>query len=42
VLDRFFGLYCTINSFSKLVVTTNKREGELGRWPSRAGEMTLL
>jgi len=42
VLERFLGLYCSINSFSKLVVTTNKREGELRRWSPRAGETVLL
>jgi type VI secretion system protein ImpG len=42
VLERFLGLYCTINSFSKLVVTTNRREGELRRWSPRAGEMLLI
>ena len=42
VLERFLGLYCNINSFSKLTVTTNQREGELRKWPPRAGEMILL
>jgi len=42
VLDRFLGLYCSINSFSKLIVTTNRREGELRRWQPRAGETVLL
>ncbi len=42
VLDHFLGLYCSINSFSKLVATTNKREGELLRCLPRAGEKVLL
>ncbi len=42
VLERFLGLYCSINSFSKLIATTNKREGELRRWPPRAGETVLV
>jgi type VI secretion system protein ImpG len=42
VIERFLGLYCTINSFSKLIATTNKREGELRRWAPRAGETVLL
>jgi len=42
ILEQFLGLYCTINSFSKLIATTNRREGELRRWPPRAGEMILL
>lgn len=42
VLERFLGLYCSINSFTRLVATTNKREGVLRRWPPRAGEKVLL
>jgi type VI secretion system protein ImpG len=44
VIDRFLGLYASINSFSKLVVTTRQREaqGEYWRWPLRAGEQVLL
>jgi type VI secretion system protein ImpG len=42
VLERFLGLYCSLNSFSKLIVTTNRREGELRRWQPRAGETILL
>ena len=44
VLDRFLGLYTSINSFSKLVVTTRQREtqGEFWRWPLRTGEQVLL
>ncbi len=42
VLERFLGLYSSINSFSKLIATTNKRESALRRWPPRAGEQTLL
>jgi type VI secretion system protein ImpG len=44
VLDRFLGLYTSINSFSKLVVTTRQREaqGEVWRWPLRTGEQVLL
>jgi type VI secretion system protein ImpG len=44
VLDRFLGLYTSINSFSKLVATTRQREvqGEFWRWPLRAGEQILL
>ena len=42
VLERFLGLYCSINSFSRLVATTNQREGEMRRWSPRAGETVLL
>jgi type VI secretion system protein ImpG len=42
VLERFLGLYCSINSFTQTVATTNRRDGVLHRWPPRAGEKTLL
>ena len=42
VLERFLGLYSSINSFTKTVATTNKREEPLRRWPPRAGERVLL
>jgi type VI secretion system protein ImpG len=41
VLERFLGLYASVNSFSKLVATT-KKGGEPWRWPPRAGETVLL
>ena len=40
VLERFFGLYSAINSFSRLTVKT--RKGVLKRWSPRAGEQILL
>jgi type VI secretion system protein ImpG len=42
VLERFFGMYASVNSFSQLVATTRQREGVLKRWPPRAGERVLL
>jgi type VI secretion system protein ImpG len=42
ILERFLGLYASINSFSQLVAKTKQREGVLRRWPPRAGERTLL
>jgi type VI secretion system protein ImpG len=41
VLERFLSLYCTVNSFSKLVATVKGREGELRRWPPRIGERII-
>jgi type VI secretion system protein ImpG len=41
VLERFLALYCTINSFTKLIATVQGREGELRRWPPRMGERVL-
>ncbi len=42
VLERFLALYCTINSFTQMVATTEQRTGEFHRWPPRAGEQPLL
>ncbi|MEX0794157.1 MAG: type VI secretion system baseplate subunit TssF [Pirellulaceae bacterium] len=41
ILEHFFALYCTINSFTQTVVHI-KGEGEFYRWPPRAGEQVLL
>lgn len=40
VLERFLGLYVSVNSFNRLVART--RQGELKQWLPRAGEQTLL
>ncbi len=42
VLDRFLGLYASLNSFSQLSVTTNLRKEVLGEWIPRAGNRPLL
>jgi type VI secretion system protein ImpG len=42
VLERFLGLYCSMNSFNQLVAKVTQREGYLKRWPPRAGEQILL
>ncbi|MEW5979689.1 MAG: type VI secretion system baseplate subunit TssF [Acidobacteriota bacterium] len=42
VLERFLGLYSSLNSFSQLVATTRQREGILKRWPARAGTQIVL
>ena len=42
VLERFFGLYSSINSFTQTVLTTNRREGEVRRWPARSGVRPLV
>jgi len=42
VLERFLGLYASINSFSRLVATTGPRGEILKRWAPRTGERTLL
>ncbi len=42
VLERFLALYCSLNSFTRLIVRLSNSEGELKRWPPRAGEKALL
>jgi type VI secretion system protein ImpG len=42
VLERFLGLYASINSFSQLVARSKQGEGYLKKWPPRAGEQLLL
>jgi type VI secretion system protein ImpG len=42
VLDRFLGLYSSLNSFNQLTVRTKQREEDLKRFPPRAGEQELL
>ena len=42
VLEKFLGLYTSLNSFSQLIATTQQREGPLKRWLPRAGEQILL
>jgi len=42
VLERFLGLYASVNSFNELVAMTSQREGILKRWPPRAGQQILL
>ncbi len=42
VLEHFFGLYCSINSFTRLLVKLKSKEGYLKKCPPRAGEKILL
>jgi type VI secretion system protein ImpG len=42
VLDRFFGMYCSVNSFVQLVATTKQREGVFRKFARRTGEHVLL
>lgn len=42
VLERFFALYVTMNSFSQLAARTSQGEGDFKRWPPRAGEQPVL
>ncbi len=42
VIERFLGLYSSLNSFSRLVATTRQRSGVLRAWPPRSGTKPLL
>jgi type VI secretion system protein ImpG len=42
VLERFLGLYASLNSFSQLVATTRQRKEALREWPPRAGLQILM
>ena len=42
VLERFLALYCSINSFTQFTALEKGQEGELRKWPPRAGEKVLL
>lgn len=42
VLEHFFGLYCSINSFTRVLVKLKSKEGYLKKCPPRAGEKVLL
>ena len=42
VLEKFFGLYASLNSFTQLVARTRQRKEPVKRWPPRAGEQILL
>lgn len=42
VLERFLGLYSSLNSFNQMVARIKQREGILKRWPPRTGEQIIL
>jgi type VI secretion system protein ImpG len=42
VLDRFLGLYTSLNSFCILAVRTKQRKEMMREWPPRAGWKTLV
>lgn len=42
ILEHFFGLYCSINSFTRFLVKVKSKEGYLKKCPPRAGEKILL
>jgi type VI secretion system protein ImpG len=42
LLERFLPLYASINSFTKTIAISNRREKPLKVWPPRVGEKSLL
>ncbi len=42
VLNRFFPLYSSINSFTQLIAKSQQRDGEWKRWQPMVGEKNLL
>ncbi len=42
LLNYFFGLYCSINSFTKLTVKLAGKDGVFYKWAPRAGEKALV
>ena len=42
VLERFLGLYVSINSFVQLVARTNGADAPLKTWPPRSGDQVVL
>jgi type VI secretion system protein ImpG len=42
VLNQFFALYASVNSFTQLVVRSQQREGTWKQWPPQAGEQIVL
>lgn len=42
VLEHFFSLYCSINSFTRVIATLKGKEGILKKCPPRVGEKALL
>ncbi|WP_444993979.1 type VI secretion system baseplate subunit TssF [Aliikangiella sp. IMCC44359] len=42
ILEHFFALYCSINSFTRLLIKLKGKEGYLKKCPPRSGEKILL
>jgi type VI secretion system protein ImpG len=42
VLDHFFGLYCSVNSFTQLTLRSRQREQRVVQWPPRTGTQPLV
>jgi type VI secretion system protein ImpG len=42
VLERFLGLYASINSFTRLTLRQNRADLPMKTWPPRVGEVPIL
>ncbi|NOX93370.1 MAG: type VI secretion system baseplate subunit TssF [Gammaproteobacteria bacterium] len=42
ILEHFFALYCSINSFTRLLIKIKSKEGYFKKCPPRSGEKTFL
>jgi len=42
VLDRFFGMAASLNSFTQLCITTPQRKEALHEWQPRSGRKILI
>lgn len=42
IIERFFGLYASLNSFSQLVLRSKQRKEVIREWAPRAGQRLLL
>jgi len=42
ILERFFALYCSINTFTRLVARVKGRQDILKKWPPRIGSQPLI
>ncbi|MGB7069390.1 MAG: type VI secretion system baseplate subunit TssF [Pyrinomonadaceae bacterium] len=42
MIERFLGLYASLNSFNQLTLRTQQREENVKRFPPRAGELELV
>lgn len=42
ILERFFSMYCSVNSFTRLVVRLKGKREILRKWPPRAGDQVLI
>jgi type VI secretion system protein ImpG len=42
VLERFLGLYASLNSATRMVARSKQREGPWKRWPFRSADRTLV